>query len=90
MSIRIPAPLHPSLAGIVPPPAPPAVPVVAAAPTPGSQTAPTRAAPLGLVFGGWNDAPAAPLVLGDRAYPGDASDPQAVAQAIVSLILEPS
>lgn len=90
MSIRIPAPLHPSLAGIVRPPSPPAVPVATPAGTPDTQAAPTSAAPLGLAFGDWNEAPAAPLVRGDRAYPGDASDPQAVAQAIVSLILDPS
>lgn len=42
----------------------------------------------GLAFDAWGAVPDYPTVLGDRPYPGSATDPTAVADAIVGLLFE--
>jgi hypothetical protein len=46
--------------------------------------------PARLSFDGWSETPDEPVVLGGRGYPGDASDPRAVADAIAGLLFEPA
>jgi hypothetical protein len=93
MSIRLPASLPPALSGLQAPellapgfaPAHPSAGTRVEAPA----DAPARAAaPAGLAFAGWPESPGEPVVRGDRPYPGDASDPRAVADAIAGLLFE--
>jgi hypothetical protein len=44
----------------------------------------------GLAFGAWHTDTRHATVLGNRPYPGQASDPSAVADAIVTLLFERS
>lgn len=91
MSLNFPPPLHPALVGLQPPAAA-AAPLAPIAPAARGVDAPaTQAtvAPAGLSFEGWSEAPGEPVVLGGRAYPGDAADPRAVADAIAGLLFEP-
>jgi hypothetical protein len=89
MTLRIPPPLHPALAGLQAPglapprPAPPGPVAEAPASSPAAATAPA-----GFAFEGWPATPGAPVVRGDRPYPGDAGDPRAVADAIAGLLFE--
>ncbi|MFM1990863.1 MAG: hypothetical protein RJA99_3820 [Pseudomonadota bacterium] len=93
MTIRIPPPLHPALAGLQAPGLAPAGLAPAVAPAgPLAEAAASAsvatAAPAGLAFEGWPASPGAPVVRGDRPYPGDAGDPRAVADAIAGLLFD--
>jgi hypothetical protein len=90
MNVRLPPLTHPALVGLqVPTPAGPAQAVpssTVAGPRASLQAEPLAGLRLGLSFEGWDGPIAAPTVFGERAYPGSAADPSAVADAIVGLL----
>lgn len=85
MNVRLPPITHPALVGLHGPTPPIPTPAVEG-PRATLQAEPLASLRLGLSFEGWDGPVAAPSVLGERAYPGSAADPSAVADAIVGLL----